>query len=94
MTQARREGENARQERERETEARGVTTVWVVAQNTMMGLYYPSVLSVSVYLHIFSPPPPCKRPPYLLAEAAGSAVHKSACERSGAVIEHEMLINC
>lgn len=37
-----------------EIEESRTTALWVVAQNTMMGLYYPSVLSVSVYLFISS----------------------------------------
>lgn len=37
-----------------EIEESRTTALWVVAQNTMMGLYFPSVLSVSVYLFISS----------------------------------------
>lgn len=52
MTQAQRgrEGEAAREE-ERSEERQ---LLGVVAHNTMMGLYYPNVLSVSVYPPRFS----------------------------------------
>lgn len=51
MTQARRgrEGEAAREE-ERSEERQ---LLGVVAHNTMMGLYYPNVLSVSVHPPVF-----------------------------------------
>lgn len=60
----------------------------------MMGLYYPSVLSVSVYLEIFSYPPM-----YVCLSAASpcdnqAPMYAERCrERDNAVIEHEMLIN-
>ena len=48
----------------------------------MMGLYYPSVLSVSVYLHIFSYPPLCTASAVsLLAKARAFTVHEAAAEQ-------------
>lgn len=66
----------------------------VVARNMMMGLYYPSVLSVSVYLDIFSYPPLCCAAAAVsLHHGSSSTVHETASERGSAVSEHEMLIN-